>query len=153
MRRQVWWVAAFMLSGCGSDSFDPSNASLSGSWLLSDETTVNAIPGGSGITSNSCIMRDVPVTLEPTDTPALWVGQTEDGGTLQCELNGQVGEVTPHNPGLFLLVTKTGGDVAIGLSNGVVVYTGTLVAANRMSGSVTGELNGRVGSWTARRQE
>ena len=56
--------------------------------------------------------------------------------------------MTPYNPGLFLQVTKTDGDLSIGLPNGMVVYTGKLVAGNRMSGTVTGELDGQVGTWT-----
>jgi hypothetical protein len=94
-------------------------------------------------------MRNVPVTLEATDTPTQWVGRMEDGGTLQCELNGDMGAPTPYNPGLFLMVTKTGATLSIGLPNGIVVYTGELTATNRMSGTVTGELDGQVGTWTA----
>jgi hypothetical protein len=137
------------LAGCGGDSFNPEGVGLAGTWLLSDETEINAIPPGSPVTSNSCTMRDVPVTLESTTDTSVWVGRTEDGGTLQCEVNGDMGDPSPYNPDLFLQFTKTGGEVTVGLPNGVVVYTGSLVAANRMSGTVTGELNGRVGTWSA----
>jgi hypothetical protein len=144
-------MTVLMLVGCSGESFDPGTAALTGAWLLSSETTVNAVPGGGGVTSNGCTMRNVPVTLEATSTPTLWVGATEDGGTLQCELNGEVGAAVPYNPGLFLQVTKTGGDLSIGLPNGLVVYTGKLLADDRMTGTVTGELDGQVGTWTARR--
>jgi hypothetical protein len=93
-------------------------------------------------------MRNVPVTLEATDTPTLWVGQTEDGGTLQCEVNGDTLPPGPYNPNLFFMVTKNGGAISIALPNGLAIYTGDLVAANRMLGTVTGELQGRVGTWT-----
>jgi hypothetical protein len=151
MSRRTWWLAVFMLGGCGGESFDPSGVSLSGSWLISNETDINAIPPGSGITSNTCTVRNMPVTLEATDDPALWVGRIEDGGTIQCELNGEMAPATPYNPNLFLQVTKTGGGLSVGLPNGIVVYTGMLVADNRMSGTITGELDGRVGTWSARR--
>ena len=144
-------MAVLVLGGCGSDTFAPDGVSLSGTWLISSETTINAIPPGTGVTSNTCVMRNVPVTLEATDTPTLWVGRTEDGGTLQCEVNGETAAPTPYNPSLFLMITKTGGTLSIGLPNGIVVYTGELAAANRMSGTVTGELDGRVGTWTGTR--
>ena len=75
------------------------------------------------------------MTLAATDTPTLWVGRMEDGGTLQCEVNGDTAAIRPYNPSLVLMVTKTGGALSIGLPNGIVVYTGELVAANRMSGT------------------
>jgi hypothetical protein len=149
MSQRLWLVCLLVLAGCGSESFDPGNVSLTGVWLFSSETDPNAIPPGSGVTSNHCSMRNVPVTLESTDDATMWVGRMEDGGTLQCDVNGDVGNPTPYNPSLFLQVTKTGGELTIGLPNGVVVYTGDLDAANRMSGSVTGELDGRVGTWSA----
>lgn len=153
MSRRTWWLALLLLSGCGGggESFDPSSVSLSGSWLLSNQTDINAIPPGSGVTSNSCTMRNVPVPLEATSDPAMWVGRTQDGGTLQCEVNGVTAPATPYNPNLFLQVTKTGRDLSEGLPNGLVVYTGKLVAENRMSGTVTGELDGRIGTWSASR--
>ncbi len=149
MNRRTLVLTMLILAGCGgSETFAPEGVSLAGTWLITSETEINAIPPESDITSNSCTMRNVPVTLEATDTPTLWVGRMEDGGTLQCELNGDTAAPTPYNPNLFLMVTKTGGTLSIGLPNGVVVYTGELVAANRMSGTATGELDGRVGTWT-----
>jgi hypothetical protein len=149
---RILLLAGLLLPACSGESFEPEGVSLSGTWLLSSETEVEAIPPGSGVTSNSCSMHNVPVTLEATDDPNLWVGQTGDGGTLQCELNGDVGDPVPYNPLQFLLVTKTGGELSLGLNNGTTVYTGELVRANRMSGAVTGDLDGRVGTWTGVRQ-
>ena len=153
MIRPKLLLIMLMLAGCGgSESFQPEGVSLAGTWLISSETDPGAIPPGSGVTSNSCSMRNVPVTLEATDDPTLWVGRMEDGGTLECEVNGESPGPSPYNPSLFLMVTKTGGALSIGLPNGLVVYTGELVAVNQMSGTVTGELDGRVGTWTASRE-
>lgn len=147
MNRPTILLAVLILAGCGgSEGFEPEAVSLAGTWLISSETDPIALLPG--ITSNSCSMRNVPVNLEVTDTPTLWVGQTEDGGTLQCEVNGVPAAPGPYNPNLFLMVTKTGGAISIALPNGLAIYTGELVAANRMLGTVTGELQGRVGTWT-----
>lgn len=149
MNRLTVLLTMLTITGCGgNESFEPADVSLSGTWLISSQTMINATPPGTGVTSNSCIMRNVPVTLEATDTPTLWVGRMEDGGTLQCEVNGDTSEPTPYSPNLFLMVSKTGAALSIGLPDGVVVYTGELIAADRMSGTVTGELDGRVGTWT-----
>jgi hypothetical protein len=150
MRRLVTAVlSGLLIVACDSKPFDPSTVSLDGTWILSSTTDLQ--PGPLGNVTNRCEMRNLPVILESTSTAGLWIGETQDGGTRQCEVNGNLGPVNPYNPHWFLRFTKTGGNVEVDLGGTEVLYTGRLESSGQISGEVTGQVDGRVGTWTGRR--
>jgi hypothetical protein len=144
---------------CGSDNFDPSAVSLTGTWHFSENTT--PVPGQ--ITAdNPCdgeftvaILTDTAsIHLVPDTNVQGVVAQADTNGTLQCSVNGETSAPSSgYMASRYFLISRTGADLTIRLLiSGVTLYTGAVTGADRMGGAVTADFNGRTGTWTAVRR-
>ena len=141
-------AAALLLAGCGSERFDPTTVSLTGTWKL-DEVTDPAPP----VEGPRCLIEDVPLNLEEIEGGE-WIGQSQPGGTWRCQQpGGSFGPATPYDPEYILLVRKNGERItATSATSGLLAYTGRLTGADAMSGDVSPETAGRQGTWSAQRE-
>jgi hypothetical protein len=149
--RAAGWAVAALLVGCESEiPFDPEGVELQGVWLVSDVTQPigGTTPQGG---TNQCRLTDVPMTVTASTTPNTWTASQEEGGTIQCELDGVWGPAVTPTERLFFVVTRTGGEVRWIVSGRFCYYVGSLTNENRMGGAVDPEGYGREGTWSARR--
>jgi hypothetical protein len=141
-------VAAYLVAGCGSERFDPTTVSLTGTWKLA-EVTDPAPP----VEGSRCFVQDVPLNLEEIEGGE-WIGFSQPGGTRRCQQpGGSFGPPTSYDPEYILVVRKNGERItAISATSGLLVYTGRLTGADVMSGDVSPETGGRQGTWSAQRE-
>lgn len=143
---------AFAFVACsdsGPEAIDPSAVNLADDWILSD---IHRPVGGttSGGITNECHIDNVPVAITATDTPGLFRAEMLEGGTQQCEINGE--EQPPESPPLLVFfVEQQGLNVIWHQLNNEPYYIGTLSDGDRMSGTIDQEGGGKEGTWTANR--
>jgi hypothetical protein len=96
-------VAAYLVAGCGSERFDPTTVSLTGTWKLA-EVTDPAPP----VEGSRCFVQDVPLNLEEIEGGE-WIGFSQPGGTRRCQQpGGSFGPPTSYDPEYILVVRKNG---------------------------------------------
>lgn len=106
-------------TACGSDSFDPNAATLTGTWHFSEQTT--PVPGQ--ITAdNPCdgeftmaILADTAsIQIAPDTVAQGTVAQADTNGTLQCSVNGQTSAPSSgYMASRYLLISRAGAEVTI----------------------------------------
>jgi hypothetical protein len=129
-------LLAVALVAC--QEFDPDDADLSDTWLLSD-STVFPLPEGP---FNTCLVRNVRLVVDP-GPPAGMFAQTRPGGPMQCEINGVWREPVPCDPSDHYRISRDGQRIVVVFSNhSDTIYTGHLGSNDRMGGPVS-----PAGSW------